>query len=69
MLAQLLAPTAVTVYVPDAVGTNARLFVTPLFQVKNPFPVADNVTGKPAHDAISGPAFTVGIGNTVNEVD
>jgi hypothetical protein len=65
----LFAPTAVTVYVADEPGTNATLFDTLLFHEMNPLLVADNVTGKPEQDAMSGPAFTVGIGNTVTEVD
>jgi hypothetical protein len=35
----------------------------------NPLLVAVNVTGKPEQEAISGPAFTVGLGKTVNVVD
>jgi hypothetical protein len=57
------------VYVAEEPGTNATLFETLLFHVMNPLLVADNVTGKPEQEAISGPAFTVGIGNTVTEVD
>ena len=65
----MFAPTAVTVYVADEPGTNATLFDTLLFHVMKPLLVADNVTGKPEQEAISGPAFTVGIGNTVTVVD
>jgi hypothetical protein len=66
---QLFAPTAVTVYVAELDGTNATLFVTLLFHVKNPFPVAVKVTGEPEHTDTSNPALTVGIGNTVTVVD
>jgi hypothetical protein len=65
----LFAPTAVTVYVAEVEGTNATLLETLLFQVMKPLLVADNVTGTPEQEAISTPALTVGIGNTVTVVD